>query len=166
MVGLDQYVTIATDVSSDHEHGITTWACYIRHDGGVIKHVAPFKEHYVNTALAETYALANALVLAEKSIKDWSRSKVIIYNEVAIVLSPCKTKAGNIRKRDAIRSEQIMKISLPILNRAKSYELRDIKAHYKHWRTDANPAKYAINRWCDVESRTLLRYLRRQKKRK
>ena len=69
MVGLDQYVTIATDVSSDHEHGIATWACYIRHDGGVIKHVAPFKEHYVNTALAETYALANALVLAEKASK-------------------------------------------------------------------------------------------------
>ena len=66
MVGLDQYVTIATDISSDNKHGITTWACYIRHDGGVIKHVAQFREHYVNTALAETYALANALVLAEK----------------------------------------------------------------------------------------------------
>lgn len=162
MVGLNKYVTVATDISRDSKH--TTWACYIRYDGGVIKRVGQFKKSYKNTALAETHALANALTIAEAAVKDWSESKIIIYNEIEYVLKPIRTKSGQIRLRDTERAESIIEISLPILQRAKAYELRDVKAHYKNWKNSENPAKYAINRWCDTESRSLLRELRKGQK--
>lgn len=158
-----KYVTIATDISSDPKLKITTWACYIRHSGGVIKQVGEFKKHYSSTATAETYALVNALTIAEKNIRDWSESKVIIYNEIEHSLRPIRTKNGTIRERDALRSEAILKIALPILLKAKDWEKRDIKAHYGGWKDSDNPAKYAINRWCDNECRTLLKGLRRMK---
>lgn len=155
-----KYVTIATDISNDSNYKITTWACYIRHSGGVIKETGQFKRYMGNTAAAETYALLNALVIAEKNVPDWSESTVIIHNEIEHVLTPCTTKYGNIRKRDAERADAIKSIALPILSQAVKWERRKIKAHYKNWRTSDNPAKYAINRWCDKNSRDLLRKLR------
>lgn len=158
-----KYITIATDISSDHRHRITTWACYIRHDGGTIKKVGRFKKYSNNTALAETYALINALVIGRKEIPSWKESKVIIYNEVEHVLDPCTTKAGNIRKKDKERAEQIKEIAMPILKQAADYERRKIKAHFKDWKQSDNPAKYAINRWCDKESRAFMRSVRNKR---
>jgi len=160
-----KYVTIATDISSDPKHKITTWACYIRHGGGVIKRVEQFKAYHNDTALAETHALLNALVIARKEIPDWSESKVIIHNEIEHVLTPCKTKAGNIRKRDSDRAEDIRRIAMPILKEALDWERRKIKAHYRNWQKSDNPAKYAINRWCDIQSRAYMKELRKEKKR-
>lgn len=160
-----KYVTIATDISSDHQHRITTWACYIRHHDGVIKHAGQFYQYYQNTALAETYALINALTIAKKVVPSWSLSKVIIYNEVEYALDPLKTKTGKIRQSDSKRAEAIMDIAIPILQEAVDWERRKIKAHYKHWKESDNPKKYAINRWCDVESRKLLRSIKKSKKR-
>lgn len=159
-----KYITIATDISSDPHSKTTTWACYIRYSGGLIKHSEEFKSYYKNTALAETHALINALTIAHKNIPDWSNSKVIIYNEIEYVLDPITTKAGNIRRRDLERFTSISDIAMPILNAAANWERRKIKAHYGKWRTSDNPAKYAINRWCDEESRRLVRTIRRMKK--
>ena len=159
-----KYVTIASDVSSDDKKKITTWACYIRHSGGVIKKVGQFKEYQKSTARAETYALINALTIARNNVPGWEDSKVIIYNEIEHALKPIRSKVGNIRKRDEDRARAILTIALPILKEANGWERRKIKAHYSGWKTDANPAKYAINRWCDAESRNLLRALRRGKK--
>lgn len=159
-----KYVTIATDISSCPEYKITTWACYIRHDGGVIKQVGQFKKYYKNTSTAETYALINALVIARKEIPDWKHSKIIIHNEIEHVLDPIKTKAGNIAKRDEERARKIRTLAMPILQQAVDYERRKIKAHFKGWRTSDNPAKYAINRWCDRESRAELKRARKLKK--
>lgn len=159
-----KYVTIATDISSDPEFKISTWACYIRHDGGTIKRVEQFKKYYKNSALAETHALLNALVIARKEISDWDESKVIIHNEIEHVLTPCKTKAGNIRLRDKDRADDIARIAMPILKEALEWERRKIKAHYRYWQWSNNPAKYAINRWCDQESRRYLKELKREKK--
>lgn len=156
------YVTIATDVSSCDRFKITTWACYIRYGGGTIKRTAQFKEYHNNTAKAETYALVNALTIAKKEIPNWSDSTVIIHNEIEHVLTPIKTKAGNVRSRDAERTEAIRSIALPILDEAASWERRKIKAHYRHWRTSDNPAKYAINRWCDQTSRAKMKSIRKQ----
>lgn len=155
-----KYITIATDVSCDPNYEISTWACYIRYDGGVIKQVHRFKEYQEKTTHAETYALINALIIASESIPDWSDSRVIIYNEVERVLTPLRTKCGNIKKKELDRSEAIINIALPLLDKAGSYERRKITAHYKDWKTSDNPAKYAINRWCDIESRRLLREIR------
>lgn len=159
-----KYVTIATDISSDPKHKITTWACYIRHNGGAIKRVEQFKKYYKNSALAETHALLNALVIARNEIPDWDESKIIIHNEIEHVLTPCTTKAGNIRKRDADRAEQIRTIAMPILKQAYDWERRKIKAHKRDWEHSDNPKKYAINRWCDIESRAYLKQLRKEKK--
>lgn len=156
-----KYVTIATDVSSDHVYKVTTWACYIRYDGGVIKQVGEFKQYYKNTAHAETYALINALTIARKQIADWDESKIIIHNEVEYVLDPIKTKAGNVRRRDEDRAQAIRSIAMPILSQALDWERRKIKAHYRNWRESDNPAKYAINRWCDAESRKAMQEIRR-----
>ena len=161
-----KYVTIATDISHTNEYGgITTWACYIRYGGGVIKRVEKFKQPHKNTAVAETYALINALTIAKKNIPDWSESKVIIHNEVEHVLDPLRTKAGNIRRRDKERAENLQLIAIPILKEALDYERRKIKAHYADWKTSDNPRKYAINRWCDQESRKLMKSIRKDKKR-
>lgn len=159
-----KYVTIATDISSDPHSKTTTWACYIRYSGGLIKHSEEFKNYYRNTALAETHALINALTIAFKNVPDWSNSKVVIYNEIEHVLSPVKTKAGNICRRDLERSQAILDIAMPILCKAADWDRRKIKAHYTKWKTSDNPAKYAINRWCDAESRRLVREIRRKKK--
>lgn len=158
-----KYITIATDISSDPHSKTTTWACYIRYSGGLIKQSGEFKTYYKNTALAETHALINALTIAYKNIPEWSKSKIVIYNEIEYVLDPVKTKAGNIKKRDIERSEAILNIAMPILGKASNWERRKIKAHFTHWRTSDNPAKYAINRWCDEESRRLVREIRRLK---
>lgn len=159
-----KYVTIATDISSDSKHKITTWACYIRHHGGVIKRVERFKNYHRDTALAETHALLNALVIGQKTIPDWDQSKIIIHNEIEHVLDPVKTKAGNIRKRDVARADAIQSIAIPILEQAVDWERRKIKAHYRDWQHSSNPKKYAINRWCDIESRNFLKQIRKEQK--
>jgi ribonuclease HI len=160
-----KYVTIATDISSCDKFKITTWACYIRHDGGAIKRVGQFKNYHRNSALAETHALINALVIARKEVPDFTESKVIIHNEIEHVLDPIRTKAGNIRRRDEERAEQIRTIAIPILQQAVDYERRKIKAHFRDWKHSDNPKKYAINRWCDQNSRAELKRLRKEKKR-
>lgn len=160
-----KYITIATDISGDPKHKITTWACYIRHDGGVIKEVREFKKFHKNTVTAETYALVNALTIARKNIPDWDQSKIIIHNEIEHVLTPVTTKAGNVRKRDEERTEAIRQIALPILAEAMYWERRKIKAHFRDWRHSENPKKYAINRWCDQECRRFLKEIRKEKKR-
>lgn len=160
-----KYVTIATDISCEPRYQITTWACYIRYGGGVIKKSGEFKQFYKNTALAETYALLNALTIAKNNIPDWSESKVIIHNEIEHVLDPIMTKAGNVTKRDSDRTEQIRSIALPILAEALDWERRKIKAHKKNWQNSDNPAKYAINRWCDIECRRVMKAIKKEKKR-
>lgn len=159
-----KYVTIATDISSDDRYGITTWACYIRHEGGSIKRVGQFKEYKRDTVTAETHALLNALVIARKHIPNWDKSKIVIHNEIEQVLDPIRTKAGNIRLRDAVRAEAIESIGIPILQEALTWERRKIKAHYRHWEKSENPAKYYLNRWCDMESRKYMKTLRSKKK--
>lgn len=160
-----KYVTIATDVSHCDKFNITTWACYIRHSGGTIKLAAEFKDSYTNTAKAETYALINALTIARNNVKDWDKSKVIIHNEIEHVLRPIMTRAGNITLRDADRTEKIRKIAIPILSEALDWECRKIKAHKNDWQESDNPKKYAMNRWCDHESRALMKSIRKEKKR-
>ena len=155
-------ITIATDISCDPEHKITTWACYIKHGKGEIKQTGEFKEFYQNTALAETYALVNALTIAHKNIPDWSESEVTIYNEIEYVLDPVRTKAGNIRLRDKDRSDAIEEIAIPILLEAMAWEKQDVKAHYHKWE-ESGEEKYILNRWCDQESRRTLREIREKK---
>ncbi len=156
------YITIATDISYDERFDLCTWACYIRHRDGVIKEVHEFKKLPKNTAMAETYALINALVIA-KRLPSFQTSKVIIHNEIEYVLDPIKSKAGNVRLKDKERTEAIRSVALPILKEALEWERRKIKAHFKDWKTSDNPAKYAINRWCDIESRKHLRELRQKR---
>ena len=157
-----KYITIATDISCDPRHKISTWACYIRYSGGIIKEVGEFKEYQNNTIFAETYALINALTIANRNIPDWNNSKIVIHNEIERVLTPLRTKNGQLKRSETHRSEAIMGIALPLLNQTASWERRKIKAHYKDWKTSDSPAKYAINRWCDIESRKLLRKIRIQ----
>lgn len=158
------YVTIASDISHDYDYKITTWACYIRHNGGLIQHSAQFNDYQIKTAHAETYALINALVIAAKNVPNWENSTVIIYNEIEHVLEPIKTKAGNVRLRDKKRSEAILNVAIPILESAKAWEKRDIKAHYSKWKESTRRNAYFMNRWCDKEARSLLKYTRRKKK--
>lgn len=156
-------ITIATDVSCDDRYELSIWACYIKYDGGVIKKTGQFKEFHRNTSTAETYALINALTIARKNIPDWEDSKVTIHNEVHYVLDPIKTKAGNIRQKDIQRAEAIRTIAMPILKEALDWERRKIKAHYPKWRTASDPVKYIMNRWCDANSREMLRKIREGK---
>lgn len=155
-------VTIATDISCDPEHKISTWACYIKHNEGEIKRTGEFKEFHKNTALAETYALVNALTIARNNIPDWSESEVIIYNEIEYVLDPVRTRSGNIRLRDKDRSDAIQEIAIPILKEALKWEKEDVKAHYKYWK-ETGEEKYVINRWCDREARNFLKEIRSKK---
>lgn len=157
-----KYITIATDISCDSTFKISTWACYIRYNGGVIKRVEQFKQYHKHTGDAETYALINALSIAYLTIPDWDVSKIIIHNEIEFVLNPLRTKAGNIKKHDETRSQAILNIGLPLLDKAQGWDRRKIKAHFKDWQTSDNPAKYAMNRWCDMESRRLLKETRRK----
>lgn len=152
-----KYVTIATDISNKGK--VSTWAVYIRHGGGVIKESGQFNKYHRHTYTAETYALLNALVIAHKNVQDWENSRIIIYNEIDYVLKPILTKAGNIKKRDAKRADNITNIALPILSEAASWELRGVKAHYQDWKISDNPKKYFMNRWCDQESRRLARQI-------
>lgn len=157
-----KYVTIATDISCDTKYKVATWACWIRYDGGTIKRSGVFSEYPSDTCKAETYALCNALVIAKKVISDWGESRVIIHNEIERVLTPLTTKSGKPSKKEPDRTEAIVNIALPILDTAQSWERRKIKAHFKDWKQSENPAKYAINRWCDIESRRLMRETRRE----
>jgi ribonuclease HI len=154
-------VSIATDISCDPRHEISTWACYIRHDGGEIKKVGQFKEFHKNTAAAETYALVNALTIARENIQDWSNSEVTIYNEIEYALEPVRTRAGNIKERDKARSDAIQEIAIPILQEAFNWQKEDVKAHYRDWEATGED-KYIINRWCDQQSRRELKKIRKK----
>ncbi len=123
-----------------------------------------FKVNPKNTVQAETYALVNALIIASKNIPGWAQSKIVIHNEIEYVLDPVKTKAGNIRRRDEDRSRAILEIAIPILETAADWDRRKIKAHFRDWQSSDNPAKYAINRWCDKEANRLMKTIRNQKK--
>lgn len=155
-------ITIATDISCDPDHEITTWACYIKHSKGEIKKTGQFKEFHKNTAAAETYALINALTIAHDNIPDWSESNVTIYNEIEYVLDPVKTKAGNVRLRDKDRADAIKEIAIPILLEAMAWDKEDVKAHYGNWE-QSGEEKYILNRWCDQESRKVLKEIRAKK---
>lgn len=154
-------VSIATDISCDPEHEISTWACYIKHDGGEIKRTGVFKDFHKNTAAAETYALVNALTIARDEINDWGDSDVTIYNEIDYALTPVRTKAGNIRLRDKDRSNAIQEIAIPILQQASSWQKEDVKAHYSRWE-ESGEEKYILNRWVDKESRRVLKETRKK----
>lgn len=162
-----KYITIATDISADNTYDVWTWAIYIRWGGGVIKRVGQFKQSPKSTLEAETMALCNALVIAYSQVPYFEMSRVVIHNEIEVVLTPNtsekKSRYGRKTKKeaDANRTKAISDIAIPLLERAQSWELRKIKAHYKHWKTSDNPAKYAINRWCDYESRRLMKALRK-----
>ncbi len=157
MVNNTKYVTIATDASTSTNHGISTWACYIRGPRGVIKHVARFNEYSDNTAWLETKSLANALVLADKNI-NLAECKIVIYNEVEYVLRPLVTrKTGRPLFRDAERTAIINDVMMPILEKAISWEIRDVKAHTKEYKKPGAAKKYILNRWCDLSCRGLLR---------
>jgi ribonuclease HI len=157
MVNGTKYCTIATDASTSDKYQVSTWACYIRSPRGVIKHAARFAEHSTNTAWLETKALANALVIADNNM-DLSEHKIIIYNEIAHVLTPLKTKkAGLPRLKDAERTRIIVEVMLPILEKAISWELRDVKAHSKAYKKANAPKKFILNRWCDLNCRRVLR---------
>lgn len=159
MVNGTKYVTIATDASQSTTHDIATWACYIRTPRGTIKHSARFTLNHASTHMLETKALANALVLAERTV-NLSEHKIIIYNEVSHVLRPLKTKkAGLPRQKDAERTAIINEVMLPILQKAGSYELRDVKAHSPKGRREGAPKRFYMNRWCDLACRKLLRRL-------
>lgn len=158
-----KFITIATDISADSSYKIATWACYIRYSGGVIKESGVFKEYPSNTTKAETYALANALVIASK-LSDYGQSRIIIHNEIERVLTPLRTKGGNLAVKDIDRTEVVLNVIMPLLDNAQSWELRKIKAHYKDWEASPDRSKYFINRWCDIESRSLMRYERRKQK--
>lgn len=160
-----KYVTIATDISCDMDYKVCTWACWIRYDGGTIKHSGLFKEFPKNTCYAETYALVNALTIASK-LPCWAESRVIIHNEIDRVLTPLTKKNGSYSQAEMDRTAVIINLALPLLDKAQSWERRKIKAHMKHWKTSDNPAKYAINRWCDIESRRLMREIRKGVKKK
>lgn len=159
-----KYVTIATDISADFEYQVCTWACYIRWGGGVIKRSGEFKEWPGTTLNAETLALCNALVIAANQIPDWDESRVIIHNEIENVLEPLQSKHQKTRDRDAIRANAIVTVALPILDKCASYDRRKIKAHFKNWEKSDNPKKYYMNRWCDKESRSLMKSIRKVKR--
>lgn len=157
-----KYITIASDISCDADYKIVTWAFYIRHGGGVIKQSGQFKKYHQHTSTAETYALINALTIAKQQIPDFSDSRVIIHNEIERVLDIIRPNSLSALRKE--RNDAIQDIALPILESAYSYEIRKIKAHYKRWKSSDNPAKYAINRWCDREARKELQRLRKLKK--
>ena len=161
MVGLNKYITIATDISCDDKNKISTWACYIRHDGGAIKLTGQFKEYQKNSHVAETYALINALKIAEANIASWNDSIIIIYNEIEYALSPLMTKGGKVKLHDSARADAILSVAMPILQSAKSWQLRDVKAHFNNWKKSNSPGRYVLNRWCDKESRNLLKKIRK-----
>jgi len=155
-----QEIIIATDISCDSSNCIATWACYIQYSGGVIKETGQFKKFVNNTPLLEMLALINALVIAKHNISYWRDSKVIAYNEIDNVFALSLTKAGNLKKKSINRSNIIIDIALPLLDEVKKYEIKKIKAHFSDWETSEDPTKYEINRWCDTESRNLLRCIR------
>lgn len=154
-------ISIATDISCDPVHEISTWACYIKHGDKTIQKVGQFKKFIKCPPVAETYALINALTIAKSNIPDWSESEVTIYSEIDYVLKPIRTKAGNIKMRDIDRSEAIQKIAIPILKEARKWEKEDVKAHYKGWK-NSGEEKYKLNRWCDRESKRLLKQTRKK----
>lgn len=160
-----KYVTIATDISCDSTYKVCTWACWIRYGSGVIKRSGVFQKYPKDTCRAETYALINALTIAYKVVPDWGESRVIIHNEIERVLTPLTRKNGELSKAEYDRTAAILNLAMPILDKAESWERRKIKAHMKDWQNAENPKKYFINRWCDIESRRLMRQTRKEVKR-
>lgn len=157
MVVQVKYVTIATDASVSGDLTCAAWACYIRTPSGTYRNAGILKrlEKY-SPLIAETMALVNALTIADK-IYDLSQVRVIIYIDNNQVLN-VPTKANRKYSHKAEVLAEIEHIFHKI-NMNHGYEYRHVKAHTRL----ETQKKYFMNRWCDHNSRRIMREFQRAK---
>lgn len=152
MATVGQYITIATDASCHAKLKLAAWACYIRTPKGVTKLAGAFKSSVPGSYQAETFAVANALVIANQ-IADLTKHKLVLYSDSKSVLKFGKTKAGNVKKRDVERSKIIEQQIMPYLSRAISWQLRHVPSHTG--RRDLK--RFYMNNWCDKAAKQAMR---------
>jgi hypothetical protein len=159
-------ITVATDASyvKFHKQNIAAWACYIRTATQTIKTGGLLKDGANGSTWAERFALANALFIAEKvcTLEDY---RLIIYSDAVANLnkpSKVRTPASKYYAKNKEAHDWYDQNIGPILAKAKSYELRYVKAHAKEEDWDRISKRNYLNFWCDQEAKKIMREERRR----
>lgn len=148
MINGIHYVTLATDASRSVSR--IGMAYYIRDDDGITKE-AWFLDGSYNATQAEWLALERALEVLSKK-KYWANTKLIFYgdNSTMIQLVENAFRSNKAKKNWQVKQDWVNNI----LSQFSSVEARHVPSHTN--RRDA--ARYALNRWCDFNARSMVRY--------
>ncbi len=141
-------VTVNTDASFNPEHKLGSYAFWIKSDKGVIQQAGLLKQSKGSTD-AELKCIANALHVLYKA--DYEKITKIIINTDALTVfnQPSRKAPANSPQRIVANLLRRFRIKYQV-NRI--HEFRHVKAHQ-----EVTNDRQWVNRWCDQESRKVLR---------
>lgn len=153
-------IIVVTDASFSDLHKLATWACWIVTPVGEIQYCRPMQQNQsiTNSAIAELYAICNALAILQQQVKDLENHHVIVYGDCTSALEVGKTKAGSIRRSSLAKSYIIDEYITPIASKCGLFEVRHVKAHTSSLKTAWTHQQH-MNNWCDKSARRLLRQI-------
>jgi ribonuclease HI len=147
MIGGVHYATLATDASCNNRRA--GMAYYLRDDDGLTRD-AWYVDGVYSSTQAEWLALERGLeLLATK--KYWSDTRLIVYcdNTTMLRIIDNKLMTSRAKRNWGVKCAWAQ----TILAQFDSVEARHVKAHAR-----GNLPRYALNRWCDVNARAMVRH--------
>lgn len=160
MINGQRYMVIASDGSAaTHNRRLirTGHAYYIRDDEGTLKH-AWYEQEGHDSQMAEYLAAHAALTAAQDRILP--DTKLIYYCDNSTVISALKNSfvTKKAKKNHAYWIEEFKKLTSAF----QEVEARHIPAHTAR----EDEKRYYLNRWCDFNARSMMKYKRLHQKRR
>jgi ribonuclease HI len=142
-------VTVFTDASFCHKTLAAGYAIWMKTDEGTHRHAAPFKVAISNPEEAETAALANGIIWAATKFNLRSR-------DYLVAASDCKNAIARIKierklKNDVMTSV-VLRVRKEIAGRGFKLSLRYVPAHRGY-----GTKRTAVNEWCDISAKKVMR---------
>jgi ribonuclease HI len=143
-------ITMFTDASYNDKIQVGTWACWAKAQGETYRYCGVLRGTIGNVNESELAAVANGLAKLHKD-------RVIVERSRLIIQSDSKTALNAISKRHyhtPYGASVITFIDDMHKRLSLSFDLRHIKAH-----SGRATSRAAVNRWCDLQCRRLMRSL-------
>jgi ribonuclease HI len=144
-------ITMFSDVSVSSERKIGTYAIWAKTNGQTFRHIGAFRFPVSDSNLAETMAIVNGLYFVIRNFNPPPQSKIIAQTDSGCAIGVLTGRIGNhmfagaVERRDAL-----------LRGNAIEVEYRLIKGH-----SGRGTPRDAVNHWCDIECRSLLREMLR-----
>jgi ribonuclease HI len=156
-IELSKTLHIATDVSLQHQHGVITWAFWLKAGNSDIKKAAQFKTLMPNV-VGELMAMANALWQADKAFNLAEYDLQLYYDYTGMLNVPMCKDGVTPRKVHTAKFMAIQQHINPYLAKANSYKLNRVKGHNGKAKTTGE----LMHKWCDQQSRKVAKHIIKQ----